>query len=150
MPIHLSIVGEWWFVAEFAVSTIEKPKTYTRGGGGVSQHFNFAWEISRFNLTAKFPMRNSGCSVIFSHTSSTYSKFPTQNLGGSAKFPTAKLTTANLTWRGIPSPLAKKRKELSGQPSVDDTMDLRALSTVFCRLFFTVYSFFPQFSPVFY
>ena len=31
--------------------------------GGMSWHFNFAWEISRFKLTAKFPTRNSGFSI---------------------------------------------------------------------------------------
>ena len=42
------------------------------GGGGVSWHFIFAWEISRFKLTAKFPTRNSVFSANFSHTSSTH------------------------------------------------------------------------------
>ena len=44
-----------------------------RGGGGVSWHLNFAWEISRFKLTAKFPTRNSGFSANFSYTTSTHS-----------------------------------------------------------------------------
>ena len=44
----------------------------TGRGGGFSQHFNFAWEISRFRLTVKFPMRNSGFSANFSHTSGAH------------------------------------------------------------------------------
>ena len=44
-----------------------------QGGGGISWHFNFAWEISRFKLTAKFPARNSGFSAKFSYTTSTHS-----------------------------------------------------------------------------
>ena len=43
-----------------------------RGGGGISWHFNFAWESLRFKLTAKFPTRNSGSSANFSHTCSTH------------------------------------------------------------------------------
>ena len=42
-----------------------------RGGGG-SWHCNFAWEISRFKLTAKFPTRNSGFSANFSHIGGTH------------------------------------------------------------------------------
>ena len=42
------------------------------GGEKVSWHFNFAREISRFKLTAKFPTRNSGFSVNFSHASGTH------------------------------------------------------------------------------
>ena len=45
---------------------------YKGGGGGFSWHFNFAWEISRFKLTAKFPTGDSGFSANFSHTSSTH------------------------------------------------------------------------------
>ena len=41
-------------------------------GAGVSWHFNFAREISRFKLTAKFPTRNSGFSAKFSHTSGAH------------------------------------------------------------------------------
>ena len=74
-------------------------------GAGVSWHFNFAWEISRFKLTAKFPTRNSG---VLRDTSSAHCGLwrggTTQNPGGSAQFPTAKFTTANLTWREIPPP----------------------------------------------
>ena len=43
-----------------------------RGGRGALWHFNFAWEISRFKVTVKFPMRDSGFSANFSHTSSTH------------------------------------------------------------------------------
>ena len=52
-------------------SVLERLTTIQRGGG-VLWHFNFAWEISRFKLTAKFPTRNSGFSANFSHTSSTH------------------------------------------------------------------------------
>ena len=48
------------------------PPTTTTGGGEFSWHFNFAWEIWRFKLTAKFPTRNSGFSVNFLHTSGTH------------------------------------------------------------------------------
>ena len=44
---------------------------YMGGGGDISWHFNFAWEISRFKLTAKFSTQNPGFSAKFSHTSST-------------------------------------------------------------------------------
>ena len=42
------------------------------GGGGVSWHFHFAREISRFKLNAKFRTQNSGFSANFSHTSGTH------------------------------------------------------------------------------
>ena len=83
-------------------------------GGGISWRFNFTWEISRFKLTreishAKFRvLRNSGFSANFSQTSSTHCGLwrggQTLTPGGSAKFPTAKFTTVNLTWREIPPP----------------------------------------------
>ena len=43
-----------------------------QGGGNFRGTSNFAWEISRFKLTAKFPTRNSGFSANFSHTGSTH------------------------------------------------------------------------------
>ena len=85
-------------------ATLSNPHDPVQGGGGISWHFTFAWEISRFKLTAKFPMRNSGSSANFSHTLWALAGGTTQNPGGSAKCPTAKFTTANLTWREIPPP----------------------------------------------
>ena len=41
-------------------------------GGGFSWQFDFAWELSRFKLTAKFPTRNSGFSANFWHSSGTH------------------------------------------------------------------------------
>ena len=49
-----------------------QPPFSNTGGGEFSWHFNFAWEISRFKLTAKFPTRNSAFSANFSHTSSAH------------------------------------------------------------------------------
>ena len=97
-------------------------------GGGVSWHFNFAWEISRFKLTAKFPTRNSGFSANFSYTGSTHCGLrrgqDPLNPGGSAKFPTAKFTIANLTWRKIlpPPPVGCGAPKLSHPRVVIDVV----------------------------
>ena len=42
-------------------------------GGAILWHFNVAWEISGFKLTAKFPAQNSGLSANLSYTTSIYS-----------------------------------------------------------------------------
>ena len=60
--------GVCWFFEWKVFVWEEESSAY---GGGISWHFNFAWEISRFKLTPKFPMRNSGFSANFSHTTST-------------------------------------------------------------------------------
>ena len=92
-----------------------RAEAYPGGGGGISWHFSFAWEISCFKLTVKFPKRNSGFSANFLPTSSTHCGLwrgvTTQHPGGSAKFPTAKFTTANLTWRNAPPPPCSARAE---------------------------------------
>ena len=45
--------------------TVRCARAVRKVQGGGLWHFNLAWEISRFKLTAKFPTRNSGFSANF-------------------------------------------------------------------------------------
>ena len=72
-------------------------------GGGISWPLNFAWEISRFKLTAKFTLLREFLAHQ-QYTLWTLAGGTTQNPGGSAKFFAAKFITANLTWHEPPPP----------------------------------------------
>ena len=76
--LHFSVCKTSWPLL-FGSSTFCIPQRATPHhttphyrGWGVSWHFNFVREISRFKLTAEFPARNSGFSANFSHTSGTH------------------------------------------------------------------------------
>ena len=55
------------------VAALLRPLLFVVLGGGGLWHFKFAWEISRFKLTMKFPTRNSGFSAKFSYTGGAHS-----------------------------------------------------------------------------
>ena len=54
----------------FSLPTVDFDGCITGGRG--SWHFNFAWGILRFKLTATFPTQSSGFSTNFSHTHGTH------------------------------------------------------------------------------
>ena len=64
-----------------------------QGGGGIAWHFNFAWAISRFKLTAQFPPEIQGSPRVSRtpavHIVDSGGGYHTKSRG-SAEFPTAK------------------------------------------------------------
>ena len=66
---------------------IQGPCVHNAKGGGVSWHLNFAWEISRFKWTAKFPTPNSGSFANFSHILWTLAGGTTPNPGAARNVP---------------------------------------------------------------
>ena len=70
---------------------------------------NLAFQIDREISHAKFGVLREFL------THQQYTLYPL-NPGGSPKFPTAKFTTANLTWRKIPPPPCILFRPLEGVP----------------------------------
>ena len=82
---------------------------HTGGGGGISWHLNFAFQIDREISHAKFRVLREFLAHQ-QYTLRTLAGGQTLTPGGSVQFPTVKFTTANLTWHEITPPPPPKTR----------------------------------------